>query len=186
MYDACFRASKQKYLNMKKAIILIGPGFEDSEFLYPFYRLQEAGYAVDVACWSDKPAAGKYGVPATPTINLENLKANDYEVVVVPGGHESPDRVRQIPKALALIRDMNKNGRIISSVCHGPWVLVSACVVKGRRITCYKGCRDDLINAGALWIDEPVVTDGNLITAQHFRDNPEWMRQTLLALQKID
>jgi protease I len=59
-------------------------------------------------------------------------------------------------------------------------------VVKGRRITCYKGCRDDLINAGALWIDEPVVTDGNLITAQHFRDNPEWMRQTLLALKKID
>ena len=103
---------------MKKAIILIGPGFEDSEFLYPFYRLQEAGYAVDVACWSDKPAAGKYGVPVTPTINLENLKASDYEVVVVPGGHESPDRVRQIPKALALIRDMNKNGRIVSEKKH--------------------------------------------------------------------
>lgn len=169
---------------MKKAIILIGPGFEDSEFLYPFYRLQEAGYVVDVACWSDKPAAGKYGVPAAPNVKLADLKATDYEVVVVPGGHESPDRVRQIPEALALIRDMDRAGRVISSVCHGPWVLVSAGVVKGRRATCYKGCRDDLANAGAVWVDEPVVTDGNMVTAQHFRDNAEWMKQTLVALQK--
>jgi protease I len=169
---------------MNKAIIIIGPGFEDSEFLYPFYRLQEAGYAVDVACWADKPAVGKYGVPAAPNVKLADLSADSYDVVVVPGGHESPDRVRQIPEALALIREMDKKKRVISSVCHGPWVLVSAGVVKGRRATCYKGCRDDLANAGADWVDEPVVTDGNMVTAQHFRDNAEWMKQTLLALAK--
>jgi len=169
---------------MKKAIILIGPGFEDSEFLYPYYRLQEAGYAVDVASWADKLSLGKYGVPATPNVKLAELSADAYDVAVVPGGHESPDRVRQIPGALALIKEMDKKGRVISSVCHGPWVLVSAGVVKGRRLTCYKGCRDDLVNAGAVWLDEPVVTDQNMVTAQHFRDNAEWMKQTLNALQK--
>lgn len=168
---------------MKKAVILIGPGFEDSEFFYPFYRLQEGGFEVDVACWADKPTSGKYGVPAAPTIKLAELASQDYVVVVVPGGHESPDRVRQIPEALSLIRDMNARGRVVSSICHGPWVLISAGIVRGRRATCYKGCMDDLSNAGAMWVDEPVVVDGNLVTAQHFRDNAEWMKQTLLALE---
>jgi protease I len=168
----------------KKIIILVGPGFEDSEFIYPFYRLQEAGYLVDVAVWSDKPARGKHGIEAVPTVRWDELKPDDFAGVVVPGGHEGPDRVRQIPQALALVRAAFDAGRVVSSVCHGPWVLVSAGILRGRRATSYKACRDDLVNAGAIYVDEPVVVDGNLVTAQHFRDNAAWMRETLAALDR--
>jgi len=164
---------------MKRAIIITGPGFEDAEFIYPYYRLIEASFSVEVATSNDKTVVGKHGIATTPTINLATLDAQKFDLLVIPGGHEAPDRMRQVPEILSFTKEMYNLQKSISSICHGPWVLVSAGIIKGKKATCYKGCKDDLINAGAVYLDEPVVVDGKLVTAQHFRDNPAWMRETL-------
>jgi protease I len=168
---------------MKRAVIILAQGVEDTEFAYPYYRLQEAGFTVDVATKGQINVTGKWGLPIPATVDAEKISESDYELVVVPGGYESPDRVRQIKNVLALLRDFDAKGKVISSVCHGPWVLISAGIVRGRRVTCYPGCKDDLINAGAVYLDAPVVTDRNLVTSPHFRNNPEWMRETLAAYE---
>ena len=164
---------------MRKAVIIVGPGFEDSEFIYPFYRLEEAGFKVDVCSSTDQVVAGKHGVSATPTITIKDLGSQEWDLTVVPGGLQGPDRVRQVPEILKFIKSMHDLKKIISSVCHGPWVLISAGIMKGKKATCYKGCKDDLINAGAVYLDQPVVVDGNIVTAPHFRDNAVWMKATL-------
>ncbi len=164
---------------MRKAVIIVGPGFEDSEFIYPFYRLEEAGFKVDVCTSTDQAVAGKHGVAAAPTITVKDLDAQKWDLAVVPGGLQGPDRVRQVPEVLKFIKAMHDLKKTISSVCHGPWVLISAGIMKGKKATCYKGCKDDLINAGAVYLDQPVVVDGNIVTAPHFRDNAAWMKATL-------
>lgn len=168
---------------MKTALIITGPGFEDSEFIYPYYRLQEAGFSVEVATTGDAPVHGKHGVPAAPTRALGDLDPRNLDLLVIPGGYEAPDRMRQVPRILDITRAMYQLDKVIASICHGPWVLVSAGILRGKMATCYKGCKDDLINAGAVYRDEPVVTDGRIVTAQHFRDNAAWMRETLKLLQ---
>lgn len=170
---------------MKKAVITLAAGVEDTEFSYPYYRLQEAGFHVEVATKGRKDTTGKWGLPITATVDAETIKEIDYELVVVPGGYESPDRVRQIENVLSFLRDFDAKKKVISSVCHGPWVLVSAGIARGRRMTCYPGCKDDLINAGAHYEASPVVTDDNIVTAPHFRNNPEWLRATLAAYERL-
>lgn len=160
---------------MKKAVLVIGQGFEDSEFFYPFYRLQEADFTVDVAIAGDKPITGKYGMPASPTVECSQLNARNYDALVVPGGHEGPDRVRQVRSVLDFVHEMNELQKPIATICHGPWVLISAGVVKGRKMTCYVGMKDDLINAGAEYVDKDIVVDGNIVSSPHFRNNHQWM-----------
>lgn len=164
---------------MKKAVIVIGPAVEDTEFAYPFYRLQEEGFQVDVASNGMVDIIAKHGLPIKPNQDIKQLKEENYSLLVIPGGLESPDRLRQIPELLSFIQSMNSKGKIIASVCHGPWVLISANVVKGKNMTCYQGCKDDLINAGAIYHDVPVISDGNMVTAPHFRDNAAWMKETI-------
>ncbi len=164
---------------MLKATIIIGPGVEDSEFIYPFYRLQEAGFQVDVVTSTDQTVNGKHGVPFVPTKKIKELDPKACDLLVIPGGHEGPDRVRQVKEVLDFTARINALKKPIASVCHGPWVLISAGIMRGRKATCYKGMKDDLVNAGALYLDEPVVVDANIVTAQHFRDNAPWMKATL-------
>lgn len=164
---------------LRRALIVAGTGFEDTEFFYPFYRLQEADFRVDVCTHNDREIVGKIGLSASPTVTVKDLATAEYDLVVIPGGHEGPDRVRQVNGVLEFLRRVVNGKTVIASICHGPWVLVSAGMAKGRRMTCYKGCKDDIINAGATWVDEPVVVDDRLVTAQHFRDNALWMRETL-------
>jgi protease I len=170
---------------MKRAVIIVAQGVEDSEFCYPFYRLQEHGFIVDVAVKGKANITGKHGLPISATVDAEVIKEADYDLAVIPGGYESPDRVRQIGNVLRFLRDFNDRGKVIASVCHGPWVLISAGIVKSRDMTCYVACKDDLINAGAKYLDAPVVADGNLITAPHFRDNAAWMKETLAVYDRI-
>lgn len=169
---------------MKRAVIIIAQGVEDAEFVYPYYRLQEEGFTVDVAVKGKAEVKGKHGLPIVPNVDAETLQEADYDLVIVPGGHEAPDRVRQIKPVLQLLRDFDAKGKIISSTCHGPWVLVSAGVLRGRNATSYVGCKDDLVNAGANWIEAPVVVDKNIITSPHYRDNAVWMRETIDAYNK--
>ena len=170
---------------MRRAVITIGNGVEDAEFVYPFYRLQEAGFAVDVATKGQAGVTAKHGLPIAATVDAERIAEPDYDLIVVPGGYESPDRVRQIENVLQVLRDFDAKGKVISSVCHGPWVLISAGIVGGRRMTCYRGCKDDLINAGAAYVDAPVVVDKNIVTAPHFRNNAVWMKETCAQFERL-
>jgi protease I len=170
---------------LKKAVIVVGPAVEDTEYAYPFYRLQEDGFIVDTASDNQIDIVAKHGLPIKANADIRKLKPEDYDLLVVPGGLESPDRLRQIPELLDFIREMFKMGKVIASVCHGPWVLISAGIVKGKNMTIYKGCKDDLINAGANYIDAPVVSDKNIVTAPHFRDNAAWVKEVLRVYHEI-
>ena len=114
---------------IKKAVIVVGPAVEDTEFAYPFYRLQEEGFTVDTASNTGGDIIAKHGLPIKVNADIKKIKASDYDLLVVPGGLESPDRLRQIPEMLNFIQEMNKAGKVIASVCHGPWVLISAGIV---------------------------------------------------------
>lgn len=170
---------------MKNAVIITGPGFEDSEVIYPFYRLQEAGFTVDVVTTNDKTVNGKHGNPAIPTMTITELDPDRFDMLVVPGGYEAPDRARQISGVLQFTRAMFERGKVVTSICHGPWVLVSAGILKGRKATSYKGCKDDVINAGATYLDQAVVVDGHLVTAQRYQDNAAWMAETLRVFAQV-
>ncbi len=164
---------------MKRAVIITGPNFQDEEFIYPYYRLQEAGFIVDVAVKNKEMIKGKYGLPVKPNKDTIELKEGDYDLVILPGGHEAPDRVRQIKEVLDFVKAMYEKGKVISTICHGPWILISAGIVKGKKISGYIGIKDDIINAGAEYIDAPVVVDGNIISSPHYKYNGDWMRETL-------
>ncbi len=166
-------------MKTNRSVIIVSHAVEDTEFAYPFYRLQEEGLEVDVATKGKINVQGKWGLPITATVDADKIKVSDYDIFIIPGGYESPDRVRQIANVLQVLREADHAGKIIASICHGPWVLISAGIVRGRKLTCYAGCKDDLINAGALYEDVPVLVDRNIITAPHFRNNPEWMRETI-------
>lgn len=171
---------------LKRAVIVVGPAVEDTEFAYPFYRLQEDGFTVDTASNGAVDVIAKHGLPIKANADIKKLNPKDYDLLVVPGGLESPDRLRQIPEMLQFIRDMHAAGKVISSVCHGPWVLLSAGIVKGKKMTCYVGCKDDLINAGADYQNVNVISDGNIVTAPHFRDNAAWLKETLKVYYSIN
>jgi protease I len=166
-----------------RAVIITAAGFQDEELIYPYYRLQEAGFDVEVAVRDRAAVHGKYGLPARPTMDTRDLRAQDFDVVVLPGGHEAPDRVRQDRDVLAFVRDMDRGGKVVAAICHGPWILISAGVVRGRRATCYAGMADDLENAGAVYQEAPVMEDRNLITSPHYRNNPDFMKA---ILQRFD
>ena len=166
----------------KKIVIITGPSFEDAEVIYPYYRLQEAGYLVDVGTSTDGEVIGKHGNRISPTLKLKELNAKDFVAAIIPGGHEAPDRVRQKSEVLKFLKALNASGKVISSTCHGPWVLISAHLTGGINATCYPGMKDDLINSGATYKNVPVVVDGNIITSDHPRSMPAWMAETIKLL----
>ena len=163
----------------KRAVIITGPRFQDEEFLYPYYRLLEEGFHLDVVTKDKATVYGKYGIPAVPTKDVKDLRAEDYDLVVLPGGQEAPDRVRQIQEVLVFVKAMFDQGKIVAAICHGPWITISAGIMRGKQATCYVGMADDLKNAGARYRDAPVVVDGNLITAPHYRNNGDFMKAVL-------
>ena len=165
--------------NQIRSVIITGPGFQDEEYVYPYYRLLEAGHQLDVAIKGNAQVLGKYGVPARPTMDTQDWDAANYDLVLLPGGFEAPDRVRLDEKVLQLVSDMDKAGKCIAAICHGPWICVSAGILKGRRITAYQSIRCDIENAGAEYVDEPLVIDRNLISAPHYKNNPEFMKATV-------
>jgi protease I len=157
-----------------KVLTVVHDDFEDLEYWYPYYRLQEEGAAVTSA--GEKAGAkyrGKYGVPAVADISYADADPEAYDVLLVPGGW-APDKLRRFPEVLSLVRRMNERGAVIGQICHAGWVLVSAGILKGRNVTSTPGIRDDMTNAGAVWHDKPVVVDGNLVSSRRPPDLPEY------------
>lgn len=169
---------------MAKAVIITAQNFQDEEFVYPYYRLLEEGISVDVATPGKVNVCGKYGVPSRPTVDTEDLKAADYDVVILPGGFEAPDRLRIRKEVLSFVKEMYENGKIVAAICHGPWICISAGIVKGKKVTAYIAVADDLRNAGAIYLEEDVVVDENLITSPHYRNNGDFMKAVINALKK--
>lgn len=180
------RKKSIKKERLKRAVIITAEGFEDEEVIYPVIRLKEAGFTVDIATKGAKLVNGRLNFPLElivryygTLVDALELNYNDYDLVLIPGGFEAPDRVRQIPEVLEFVKNMYKSGKIVSAFCHGPWVLISAGIIKNKKATGYIGIKDDLANAGAIYFDQPVVIDGNIITARHPRDVGELMKALL-------
>ncbi len=166
-----------------KIALLVGNEFEDMEVMYPLYRLREAGYKVDLI--GEDPAGTKYkgknGYPIASTQALAQAVAKAYAGLVVPGGW-MPDKLRRNPAVLSLTAEIHRQGGVIASICHGPWILISAGIVKGKKMTSTGALKDDLANAGAVWVDEEVVVDGRMVTSRKPDDLPAFMRETLKVL----
>lgn len=160
----------------KKAVIILENDFRDEEAIYPFYRLQEAGIAVEVATDQKKQVKGKFGIPLQGTVAFHELNADNFDVVVIPGGNEGPDKLRMEQSVLRFVKEMYEKGKLVAAICHGVWIPISAKIVKGKLATCYKAIVDDLQNAGALYRDEAVVIDGNLVTSRHPHDLPLFVK----------
>jgi protease I len=155
----------------RRVLIPVADDYEDLEVWYPAMRLQAAGIHVVMATPNGKGARGKHGYPLVAEAAIPDVKAADFQGVMVPGGW-APDTLRRIPHLLQLVRDIDERSGLVASICHGPWVLISARILKGRKVTSTPGIRDDLENAGAVWRDDAVVEDHNLITSRRPADLP--------------
>ena len=168
---------------MKRTVIITAQNFQDEEFTYPYYRLLEEGFKVDVATPDKAPMFGKYGIPARPTTDTKDLKEKNYDLVVLPGGFEAPDRLRIRREVLDFVKAMYDAGKVVAAICHGPWICISAGIMKGKKATAYISIADDVRNAGATYLEEDVVVDGNLVTAPHYRNNGDFMKAVLNLLK---
>ena len=162
-----------------KAVIITAQNFQDEEFTYPYYRMKEEGWEVDVATPDQMEVFGKYGVPARANKNTRDLKAADYDVVVIPGGFEAPDRLRIRKEVLSFVKDMFEAKKLVAAICHGPWVCISAGIIRGKKVTGFMAIKDDLVNAGGIYLDQGVVIDGNLISSPHYRNNGDFMKAVI-------
>lgn len=172
-------------LKKAKAIIFVGDDYEDMELQYPKYRLLEAGVQV-VLAGLDGGAVyhGKHGYPQQAQVSVSDLHQQgdcDFDVVVVPGGW-MPDKLRRDEDVLEIVRRADQAGKCIASICHGPWINISAGVVDGRCYTSTTALKDDLTNAGAKWVDQSVVVDGHHVSSRRPDDLPDFMRATLKVL----
>ncbi|MHB8057988.1 MAG: type 1 glutamine amidotransferase domain-containing protein [Desulfuromonadaceae bacterium] len=161
-----------------KALIISADHFEDSELLVPYYRLKEAGVKVTVASLKRGAITGKQGYEVAVDNTLDEVNPDDYAILVLPGG-KAPAVVRKEPKALEIARSFFARNKPVAAICHGPQILISAGLLKGRRATCYMSVADELKEAGALYEDREVVVDGNLVTSRQPPDLPAFMRETM-------
>jgi protease I len=169
-------------LNGRRVLILAADLFEDLELLYPLYRLREEGVEVTLAGLTDDPVTGKKGhgpVPVDTTVDA--VDATDFDALVIPGGY-APDKLRRSPAVLSLVEKFDADSKPIAFICHAGWVAISAGIVKGRRATSVDAIRDDMVNAGADWVDEECVVDGNLVSARTPADMGPWMKAFLHAV----
>jgi protease I len=168
--------------NQRTVLVLAADLFEDLELLYPVYRLREEGVDVVVAGLTPDSVTGKKGhgpVPVDTTV--DEVDAGGYDALVIPGGF-APDKLRRSKTVLSLVEAFNAASKPIAFICHAGWVPISAGIIKGRRATSVDAIRDDMVNAGADWVDEACVVDGNLISARTPVDLGPWMKALLAAL----
>ena len=155
-----------------KAVIISGALAQDHEFIYPYYRVMEAGFDLDVCIIGGKPVLGILGTTLPPNKNhkvkdINEIKPEDYDLLILPGGVKSMEKIRQEKKLIKFISDFHKLNKVIACICSAAQLLISAKIVKGKKISGYYSMEDDINNAGAIYTDEPAVIDGKIITTAH-------------------
>ena len=171
-------------LQGKRVAVLAEDYYQELELWYPVLRLREAGAEVIiVGTGSSDSYAGKHGYPVIVDAAIDEVQPSDFDALVIPGGY-APDRLRRYPAVNSLARELCLGGKVVASICHGAWVLVSADVLRDRTATCFSGIKDDVINAGANYVDQEVVRDGNLITSREPDDLPAFCREIIAALEE--
>lgn len=167
-----------------KILSLIHNEFEDLELWYPILRLREEGHTVHIAGENkNEKYIGKYGVPAESDYSYDEIDSKDYDALLVPGGW-APDKIRRFPKVLEIVKEMNNENKVIGQICHAGWVLISADILRGKTVTSTPGIKDDMRNAGATWVDESVIIDGNLVSSRQPRDLPNYMKAFIETLNR--
>lgn len=164
---------------MKKALIVAGKFIQDVEFTYPYYRLQEAGFGVDVAVRGRETVYGVIGQKIVPTLDVPEVVVDNYELIIVPGGARAMEYMRQDQDILRIIQEFYDKGKVVAAICHGTQLLISAKIVKDKKISGYYSIKDDIENAGAKYIDAPAVVDGTIVTSPHYKHLGDWMREVL-------
>ena len=155
---------------MKKIAVLVEDHYEDLELHYPYIRLKEAGFRVDlIGTEKGVEYKSKHGYPIISDYASQQINAGDYDAVVIPGGY-SPDMMRRCKATVDFVREMDAKGKIVAAICHGPWMMASACKLKGKTVTSFFSIKDDLVNAGATYVDKEVVISDNLITSRMPQD----------------
>jgi len=170
-------------LEGKKVIILVEEMFNVFEFWYPYYRLKEAGAQVTVVgSGRTDEFTGKPATQIRPDISADAVSAGDYDGVIIPGGY-APDMMRRFPAMVRIVKELFDAGKVVAAICHAGWMLASAEILEGKTVTSFFAIKDDLIHAGAKWVDQEVVVDGNLITSRSPDDLPAFMRAIIKALR---
>ena len=173
---------------MKNALIITSQLVQDHEFIYPFYRLKEEGIKVDVYNQSDGIVKGFFGTKIPPQkddniVDLSNINVDDYDILVLPGGVKSMEILRLDNKAIETVQQFNKKNKLIAAICSGTMMLISANIIQGKKVTGYYAWKQDIVNAGGIFIDKPSVEDNNIITSPHYKYNGEWMKLVVSKLK---
>ncbi len=172
-------------LKGKRIAILVDNIYQEMEVWYPYFRLQEAGAEVlAVGAKAGETYTSKLGYPIKSQTSFDEVRAADFDGVVVPGGY-APDLIRRHTAANQFVHEMNRQGKLVAAICHGGWVLCSADMLKGRRATCFFAIKDDVIHAGAKYEDAEVVVDGNLVTSRKPEDLPAFCRAAIEVLTGV-
>lgn len=172
-------------LTGKKILMFVDDIYEDLELWYPKIRMIEEGAQVIVAgSYKMKVYSGKHGYPCKSDASFDEIDANEFDALVIPGGF-APDKLRREKKVLDITRDIFNSGKLVAHICHAGWIPISAGIMKGFKCTSTPGIKDDLINAGAEWINEPVVVDRNMISSRSPADLPEFCRAIIKLLASI-
>jgi len=170
-------------LTGKHVAILAENNYQELELWYPLLRLREAGAEVAViGTGSAETYTSKLGYPVTVDAAADEIEAADFDAVIVPGGY-APDLLRRYEAILNLVREAHQQGKVVAAICHAGWVLISAGILQGRQVTCVSAIKDDVINAGASYLDQEVVQDGNIITSRTPGDLPAFCRTIIAALE---
>ncbi len=165
-----------------KALLISADRYEDTELFVPYYRLLEEGIETDIVSIKKGLIKGKHGYEAEATKTLTQVAADDYDILVLPGGR-APEEVRKEPKAVEIARDFFMKGKPVVAICHGPQILITAGLLKGKHATCYRSVVDELKTSGAVYEDKEVVVDGNLVTSRQPSDLPAFMRETMKLIR---
>ena len=170
--------------NSKKVAILVENLYEDQELWYPYYRLKEAGYEVKLIGPEKKTYYSKHQYPTDADLSIDMVKADDFVGVVIPGGY-APDHLRRHSKIINFVRKIFEKDGLVAAICHAAWVLISAGILNEKDATCFFSIKDDLINAGANYLDQEVVADRHLVTSRMPKDLPAFLPAILKVLAEL-
>jgi protease I len=167
---------------MKKIAVLVEDHYQVLEVWYPYLRLREEGFKTVFVGPAKKEYKSKEGYPALAEASIKDVKPDDFDGIIIPGGY-APDILRRFDEVNNFVRDMYKKDKLVAAICHAGWVLVSAGILKNKKATCFSGIKDDVINAGAKYVDQEVAVDGNLITSRNPYDLPAFCREIIRFLK---